>query len=64
MENGAETVLDEFGGLIKFDVLGLNTLDIIDECIDNIEEELIEIEDDDGIIKIVGKSYIPPELLS
>lgn len=64
VENGAETVLDEFGGLIKFDVLGLNTLDIIDKCIDNIEEELIEIEDDDGIIKIVGKSYIPPELLS
>lgn len=58
VENGAETVLDEFAGVIKYDILGLNTLDIIDKCIDNIEEELVEIEDDDGIIKIVPASYI------
>ena len=64
VENGAETVLDEFAGVIKYDILGLNTLDIIDECIDNIEEELIEIEDEDGIVKIVPKSYIDEKLIS
>ena len=58
VENGAETVLDEFAGVIKYDILGLNTLDIIDKCVDNIEEELVEIEDDDGLIKIVPLSYI------
>ena len=63
VENGAETVLDEFAGVIKYDILGLNTLDIIDKCIDNIEEELIEIEDDDGCIKIVPASYVDKSLL-
>lgn len=58
VENGAETVLDEFAGVIKYDILGLNTLDIVDKCIDSIEEELVMIEDDDGIIKIVPLSYI------
>jgi hypothetical protein len=64
VENGAETVLDEFAGVIKYDILGLNTLDIIDKCIDNIEEELIEIEDDDGVVKIVPKSYIDEKIIS
>lgn len=63
VENGAETVLDEFAGVIKYDILGLNTLDIIDKCVDNIEEELIEIEDDDGCIKVVPASYVDKELL-
>ena len=58
VENGANTILDEFAGVIKYDVLGLNTLDIIDDCIDSINEELIMIEDDDGKIKIVPLSYI------
>ena len=58
VENGAETVLDEFAGVIKYDILGLNTLDIVDKCIDSIEEELVMIEDDDHITKIVPISYI------
>lgn len=58
VENGAETVLDEFAGVIKYDILGLNTLDIVDNCIDSINEELVEIEDDDGLIKIVPISYV------
>lgn len=58
VENGSETVLDNFCGVIKYDILGLNTLDIVDDCINSINEELVEIEDDDGTVKIVPLSYI------
>ena len=61
-ESGSAPVLDEYG-LIKLDILGLNTCDLIDKTVESIEEELVEIEDDDKIIKIVPISYIPKELL-
>lgn len=63
VENGSSTILDEFSNCIKYDILGLNTLDIIDECINSVEEELVEIEDDDGVVKIVPVSYVDKELL-
>lgn len=63
VENGANTVLDSFAGVIKYDILGLNTLDIIDECVESIEEELVEVEEN-GIIKILPISAIPKELLN
>lgn len=61
-ESGNNTELDDFGYL-KLDLLGLNTCDIINDTVDSITEELIMIEDDDGLVKIVGKSYVPLELL-
>lgn len=57
VENGGNTELDELG-YIKYDLLGILTLDIIDSAVDMIDEELYRIIDDDGIEKIVPKSYI------
>lgn len=56
-ESGNNTELDE-QGYLKLDLLGLNTCDIISDTVDSIEEELVMIEDDDGITKIVPISYI------
>jgi len=60
-ESGSAPVLDE-NGLIKLDILGLNTCDLIDKSVESIDEELVEVEED-GIIKIVPISYVPKELL-
>lgn len=57
VENGGNTELDELG-YIKYDLLGISTLDIINDTVDMINEDLYRIIDDDGIEKIVPKSYI------
>lgn len=57
VENGGNTELDELG-YIKYDLLGISTLDIINNAIDMIDEKLYRIIDDDGIEKIVPESYI------
>lgn len=56
VENGASTDLDNLG-FTKYDLLGITQLDVIDQTIDMINEELYEIEEN-GIIKIVPKSYL------
>ena len=57
VENGGNTELDELG-FIKYDLLGISTLDIINNAIDMIDEKLYRIIDDDGIEKIVPESYL------
>ena len=59
-ESGSEQVLDELG-VIKFDILGISTLDIIDDAIERIKENIYLIEDNDGLIKAVPESYIEKE---
>ncbi len=56
-ESGSDSTLDEIG-IIKFDMLRITVLDIIKSCIEQVEEDLVMIEDDDGIIKIVPESYL------
>lgn len=63
VENGAETVLDSFAGVIKYDILGLTAVDIIDQCVNSINEEIVEIEDEDGVIKLVPLSYVQKEAI-
>ncbi len=60
-ESGSSQVLDEIG-IIKFDILGISILDVMSETIDMIDEKLYEIEDDDGLIKIVPQSYVDKEI--
>ncbi len=57
VENGGDTELDSLG-YVKYDILGISTLDIINEAVDMINEKLYRIIDDDGIEKIVGESYL------
>lgn len=56
-ESGSESTLDEVG-IVKYDILGISILDVIGDAIDLIDEDLYLIEDDDGIEKIVGESYL------
>lgn len=56
-ESGQDAVLDELG-IIKFDMLGLSTLDVISATLDKVDEKMYLIEDDDGIRKLVPQSYI------
>jgi len=56
-ESNQDSVLDELG-IIKFDVLGLTTLDVINNTLNKIDEKIYLIEDDDGLKKIVPQSYI------
>lgn len=56
-ESGAEQDLDNTG-YMKYDLLGLNTLDIIDDAINLVNEKMYKIIDDDGIEKIVPESYL------
>lgn len=56
-ESGGEPVLDELG-IVKYDLLGVSTLDVIGNTIDMIDEQMYLIEDDDGIKKIVPESYL------
>lgn len=57
VENGGNTELDSTN-IIKIDCLAISVLDTISNAIDSINEELVEIEDDDGIRKIVRVSYL------
>ena len=63
VENGGKTELDEIG-FVKYDILGITQLDVIDNTINGINEKLYEIIDDDGIKKIVSKSYIDSKVKS
>lgn len=56
-ESGASQILDEIG-IVKLDLLGISILDVISSAIESIDEELVMIEDDDGIVKIVPESYM------
>jgi hypothetical protein len=60
-ESGSEQVLDEIG-LVKYDILGISILDVINNAVNMIDEELFLIEDDDGVSKIVPASYIDKEI--
>jgi DNA polymerase III alpha subunit len=57
VENGGNTELDELG-VIKYDFLAISVLETISDAVNLINEELVKIEDDDGIVKIVPKSYL------
>lgn len=58
-ESGQKTDLDELG-VIKFDILGISTLDVIKNAVEMIDEEIYLIEED-GIIKAVPESYLKKE---
>ena len=55
-ESSSAMVLDETG-VVKYDLLAISQLDIIDNAL-NLTDEYYEIIDDDGIKKIVGKGYL------
>lgn len=57
VENGSNTELDELG-ITKYDFLAISVLETISNAINSINEELIMIEDDDGVVKIVSSSYV------
>lgn len=59
-ESGSEQVLDEIG-IVKFDILGITILEVINNAIDMIHEKLYLIRED-GIVKVVPESYIDKEL--
>lgn len=56
VENGANTDLDSLG-YVKYDLLAISQLDIIDNALD-MNENFYKIVDDDGITKIVSKAYL------
>ena len=60
-ESGGKSTLDDIG-IIKYDLLGISILDVITETIEMIDEKIYEIEDDDGIRKIVPSSYIDKKI--
>lgn len=55
-ESSSSMQLDDLG-IIKYDMLAISQLDIIDNAL-NLTEDYYEIIDDDGIKKIVGKGYL------
>lgn len=55
-ESASEQVLDELG-MVKFDLLRIEVLDIIKNTISKINEKLFLVEED-GVKKIVSESYI------
>lgn len=55
-ENGSNAELDEMG-IVKIDCLAITVLSTISNAVDMIKEELVKIEED-GIVKIVPRSYI------
>ena len=57
VENGGNTELDELG-VIKYDFLAITVLEVISNAVESVDEELVKIEDDDGIVKIVPKTYL------
>lgn len=56
-ESGSAAELDELG-VIKYDFLAITVLETISNAVDMINEELVKIEDDDGTILIVSRSYL------
>jgi hypothetical protein len=58
-ESGSEQVLDEIG-IVKLDILGISILNVIQSCIENVDEDIFLIEED-GIRKIVPASYLEGE---
>ena len=61
VENGGNTELDELG-VIKYDFLAITVLEVISNAVESVDEELVKILDDDGIVKIVGASYVKNKL--
>ena len=57
VENGGMTELDEIG-VIKYDFLVITVLEVISNAVDSVDEEIVKILDDDGIVKYVPKSYV------
>ena len=60
VENGGNTELDELG-VIKYDFLAITVLEVISNAVESVEsmgDSFVKIEDDDGIVKIVPKSYL------
>lgn len=55
-ESSSAMILDDTG-IIKYDMLAISQLDIIDNALD-LADEYYEIIDDDGIRKIVGRGYL------
>lgn len=60
-ESAQHQVLDELG-VIKFDILGITILDVIDQAVSSIDEKMFLIEDEDGTQKVVPESYIDKQL--
>lgn len=56
VENGGNTELDEIG-LCKYDFLAITVLEVISNAVDSVDEPLVKIVDDDGLVKIVPISY-------
>lgn len=56
VENGANQDLDSLG-VVKYDLLAISQLDIIDETL-KMNKDYYKIVDDDGITKIVSKAYL------
>lgn len=54
-ESGQEQVLDELG-FVKYDILGISILDVIEYTIGMIDEKILLVEED-GIKKYVPESY-------
>lgn len=64
VENGGNTELDELG-VIKYDFLAITVLEVISNAVESVEsmgDSFVKIEDDDGIVKIVGASYVKNKL--
>ncbi len=57
VESGAAAELDELG-IIKYDFLAITVLETISNAVDMIDEPLVRIVDNDGVEKIVPKSYM------
>ena len=57
VESGSSTTLDELG-YVKYDLLAITVLDVMDNAVGMIKEKIFLIEDDDGIIKAVPESYL------
>lgn len=56
-ESSSEQSLDDCS-ICKYDLLAITVLETLKNAVNEINEELVKIEDDDGIVKIVPKSYI------
>lgn len=57
-ESGSAPELDDLG-YVKYDLLAISQLDTIDDALRMAENDgFFEIEDDDGIVKIVSKAYL------
>lgn len=60
VENGGNTELDELG-VIKYDFLAITVLEVISNAVESVEsmgDSFVKIEDDDGIVKIIPKTYL------